>query len=67
MLYYDSDPQRQLARERTELLASEMRQARATDSGAQADGDRRRWATGLLGQARRLGRGAPDQAPAYEG
>ena len=66
MLYYDNDPQRQLVRERTELLASEMRQARATDSAAQTDGDRSRWASGLPRWARRPGQGAPDQAPAYE-
>ena len=67
MLYYDNDPQRQLVRERTKLLASEMRQARATDSAAHADGDRSRWASGLLRRARRLGRATSDQAPAYEG
>ena len=67
MLYYDTDPQRQLVRERTQLLASEMRQARATESVAQTDGDRSRWANGLLRRARRLGRATPDQAPAYEG
>jgi hypothetical protein len=67
MLYYDSDPQRQLVRERTKLLATEMQKARARDSAAQADGDRSRWASGLLRRARRLGRGTPDQAPAYEG
>ena len=66
MLYYDNDPQRQLVRERTKLLASEMRQARATDSAAHADGDRSRWASGLLRRARRLGQGTPDQAPAYD-
>ena len=67
MLYYDSDPQRQLVRERTKLLASEMRKARATDSAAQTDEDRSRRASGLLRRARRLGRGTLDQAPAYEG
>jgi hypothetical protein len=67
MLYYDSDSQRQLVRERTNLLASEMRQARATDSAAQTDGDRGRRASGLPRWTRRLGRGAPEQAPAYEG
>jgi hypothetical protein len=65
MLHDDTDSQRQLVRERTEMLA--MRKARATDSAALADGDRSRWASGLLRRARRLGRGTPDQAPAYEG
>jgi hypothetical protein len=67
MLYYDSDPQRQFLRERPELLASELRKARATNSAAQTDEDRSRRASAVLRRARRLGRGAPDQAPAYEG
>ena len=65
-MLYDNDLQRQLVRERTELLASEMRKARATNSAAQTDEDRGRRASGPLRRARRVGRGAPDQAPAYE-
>jgi hypothetical protein len=67
MLYYDTDSQRQFVREHRELLASEMRQARATESIPQRDGDRSRWASGLLRRARRLRRATPDQAPVYEG
>jgi Holliday junction resolvasome RuvABC ATP-dependent DNA helicase subunit len=66
MLYHDTDSQRQFVREHRELLASEMRQARATES-VQRDRDRSRWASDLLRRARRVGRATPDQAPAYEG
>jgi hypothetical protein len=66
MLYHDTESQRQFVREHRELLASEMRQARATES-VQRDRDRSRWASGLLRRARRLRRATPDQAPVYEG
>jgi Holliday junction resolvasome RuvABC ATP-dependent DNA helicase subunit len=66
MLYYDTDSQRQFVREHRELLANEMRQARATES-AQTDRDRSRWASELLRRARRLRRATTDQAPVYEG
>jgi hypothetical protein len=65
MLYYDTDSQRQFVREHRELLANEMRQARATES-AQTD-RRSRWASDLLRRARRLRRATTDQAPVYEG
>jgi hypothetical protein len=67
MLYYDTDSQRQFVREHRELLASEMRQARATESIPQRDGDPSRWAISLLRRARRLRRGGNYQAPAYHG
>jgi hypothetical protein len=67
MLYYDTDSQRQFVREHRELLASEMRQARATESAPQRDGHRSGWASGLLARARRLRRGSSYQAPAYDG
>jgi hypothetical protein len=66
MLYHDTDAQRQFVREHRELLASEMRQARATAT-RQRDGDRSRWAISLLRRPRRLRRATPDQAPVYEG
>ena len=66
MLYYDTDSQRQFVREHRELLANEMRQARAKDSAAPTDGDRSRWVNGLPGRARRLGRGITDQASVYQ-
>jgi len=66
MLYYDTDSQRQFVREHRELLASEMRQARATESAPQRDGDRSGGASGLLRRARRLRRGTTDQAPVYQ-
>jgi hypothetical protein len=66
MLYHDTDAQRQFVREHRELLANEMRQARATKS-AQTDRDLSRWAISLLRRARRLRRGSNYQAPAYDG
>jgi hypothetical protein len=67
MLYYDTDSQRQFVREHRELLASEMRQARATESAPQRDGHRSGWASGLLARARRLRRSTADQTPVYGG
>ena len=67
MLYHDTDAQRQFVREHRELLANEMRQARATESSPQRDGNRSRWTISLLRRARRLRRATPDQAPVYEG
>ena len=67
MLYHDTDAQRQFVREHRELLANEMRQARARDSAPKRDGHRSRWAISLLRRARRLRRGSNYQAPAYQG
>ena len=66
MLYYDNDPQRQLAREHAEQLADEMRRARRLTPAEAGYPGWARLAAELLGRAERLCRGKGYHAPAYD-
>ncbi len=70
MLYYDTDPSRQLAREHAEQMAHEMRRARRlTPDEVGYPGGYPGWArlgAALVGRAERLRRGKGYHAPAYD-
>jgi hypothetical protein len=66
MLYYNTDPQRQLVRERTDQMAHEMRRARRLTPDEAGYPGWRRLAAELLGRAGSLRRRKGSRDPAYD-
>lgn len=66
MLYYNNDPQRQLAREHSQQLADEMRRTRRLTPGEAGYPGWARLAAELLGRAGRLRRSKGYGSPAYD-
>jgi hypothetical protein len=65
MLYYNTDPQRQLVREHSDQMAHEMRHARRLTPEEAGYPGRERLAAILLGRARSLRLRMGAHAPAY--
>jgi len=66
MIYHDTEARSLFARERAELLASEMRAARGP-ANVEPSGSRRRRLIALLAHLRQQRRERQYEAPAYEG